>query len=126
MKKKIISTHEASTPIGPYSQAVLKNGLLFISGQIPIDLKTGQAIPIDIETETKQVMENLKAILLKAGMNFSNVVKTTIYLNNMNLFNKVNEIYGGYFTDHLPARETVEVAGLPRGVSIEISVIAMR
>jgi 2-iminobutanoate/2-iminopropanoate deaminase len=125
MEKHIVTTPQAPTPIGPYSQGVLKNRLLFISGQIPIDPKTGQVLAPDIEAETKQVMENLKAILLQAGMNFGHVMKTTIYLKDMRLFSKVNEVYGIYFESNFPARETVEVSGLPRDVSIQISVIAM-
>ena len=124
MEKKIIDTKKAPAPVGPYSQAILKNGLLFISEQIPIDPKSGQAIPPDIETETKQVMENLKAILLEAGMNFDNVMKATIYLKDMRGYSKMNEVYGSYFENNFPVRETVEVSGLPRNVSLEISVIA--
>jgi 2-iminobutanoate/2-iminopropanoate deaminase len=124
--KKIINTTKAPAPIGPYSQAILAGDTLYISGQIPIDPKTGKIIDESIEKETQQVMENLSAVLNAAEMNFSNVVKTTIFLSDMDLFTKVNEVYGTYFTSDFPARETVAVRTLPKNVNVEISVIAVR
>lgn len=124
MEKKIIYTNEAPDPIGPYNQAVKANGFLFVSGQIAMDPVTGNLMLSDIETETKQVMANLKAILETAGLQFSHVIKTTIFLSDMGLFAAVNEIYGSYFTGQYPARETVAVKTLPKNVNVEISVIA--
>lgn len=124
--KKIISTPNAPAPIGPYSQAVLVNNTLYTSGQIAINPDTGNLITTDIPTETKQVMENLKSVLAAANMTFENVVKTSIFLSDMNTFSKVNTIYGSYFNEETaPARETVEVANLPKFVNVEISVIAV-
>jgi 2-iminobutanoate/2-iminopropanoate deaminase len=124
--KKIIVTPDAPAPIGPYSQAVLVENTLYISGQIPIDPSTGQLITINIIKETNQVMHNLMNILKAAGMDFTNVVKTTIYLKDMNNFSMVNEAYGEYFEKDFPARETVEVARLPKEVNVEISMIASK
>lgn len=124
MEKKIINTTNAPAPIGPYNQAVQFGNLLFVSGQIPLDAATGNLVQDDIQAETRKVMENLAAILKEAGMDFSNVIKSTIFLMDMGKFAQVNEIYGSYFTENAPARETVQVAGLPRGVNVEISVIA--
>jgi len=124
MEKKIIRTDNAPAPIGPYNQATAFGNLLFVSGQIALDPATGNLVMDDIETETKLVMSNLKAILNEAGMDFSNVLKTTIFLMDMGQFSKVNEVYGSYFPTNAPARETVQVAGLPKGVNVEISVIA--
>lgn len=124
--KKIISTNEAPQPIGPYSQAVLANDMLFISGQIPIVPPTGNIVSIDIEAQTNQVMKNIHAILLKAGMDFDNVVKSTLYIADMGQYRIINEVYGSYFTGSPPARETVEVSRLPRDVGIELSVIAVK
>jgi 2-iminobutanoate/2-iminopropanoate deaminase len=124
MEKKIIHTNDAPEPIGPYNQAVKANGFLFVSGQIAMSPATGELMLSDIETETKQVMKNLKAILETAGLDFSHVVKTTIFLSDMGLFAAVNEIYGSYFTGQYPARETVAVKTLPKNVNVEISVIA--
>jgi len=124
MEKKIINTTNAPAPIGPYNQAVQFGNLLFVSGQIPLDAATGSLVQDDIQAETRKVMENLAAILKEAGMDFSNVLKSTIFLMDMGKFAQVNEIYGSYFTENAPARETVQVAGLPRGVNVEISVIA--
>ncbi len=125
--KKIINTQNAPAPIGPYNQAVLYGNTLYISGQIPIDPKTGNLVENDIKKETKQSMENLKAILIEAGMTFENVVKTSIFLNDMTQFSQVNEVYGTYFdTETAPARETVEVANLPKFVNVEISMIAIK
>lgn len=124
--KKIINTPNAPAPIGPYNQAVLSENTLYISGQIPMDAATGKLIEGDIKAETKQCMENLKAILSEAGMTFENVVKSSIFLADMNLFSEVNEVYGAYFnTETAPARETVEVANLPKFVNVEISMIAV-
>ncbi len=123
--KTIINTHHAPAPIGPYNQATLKNGMLFTSGQIAIDPKTGALVLDDIETETRLVMENLKAILVQAGMTFENVLKSTIFISDMNNFGAINKVYGSYFQEATaPARETVEVAQLPKSVNVEISIIA--
>lgn len=122
--KKIIETKQAPAPIGPYSQAVKSGNLLFVSGQIAIDPVTSQLVTINIIKETNQVMNNLLNILKEASMDFSNVIKTTIFLNDMNDFPTVNEIYGSYFTGSFPARETVQVSRLPKDVNVEISVIA--
>lgn len=124
MEKKIVNTNNAPAPIGPYNQAVQFGNMLFVSGQIPLDAATGNLVQGDIKTETHKVMENLAAILKEAGMDFSNVLKSTIFLMDMGQFAQVNEVYGSYFKDNAPARETVQVAGLPRGVNVEISVIA--
>jgi len=124
--KKIINTIQAPTPIGPYNQAIEINGVLYASGQIAINPETNDLVLGSIEDETHQVMKNLSAVLSEAGYTFNNVVKTTIFLSNMLLFPKVNEVYGSYFTRDFPARETVAVAGLPKGVNVEISVIAYR
>ena len=124
MEKKIIRTNNAPAPIGPYNQAIQYGDMLFISGQIALDPVTGQLVQDDIQTETKQVMDNLKAILTEAGMDFSNIIKTTIFLMDMAQFGQVNEVYGSYFTENAPARETVQVSGLPKGVNVEISMIA--
>ena len=120
MEKKIINTTNAPAPIGPYNQAVLSNNTLYISGQVCIDPTTGSLKQRDIQEETHQVMHNLKAILAEAGMSFNNVVKTTIYLTDMNRFSEVNEIYGKYFEGNFPARETVQVSALPKFVNVEI------
>jgi 2-iminobutanoate/2-iminopropanoate deaminase len=126
MSKTIIETVNAPAPIGPYSQAVLANGMLFISGQIAIDPNTGSVDARTVTEEAEQIMKNLQAILTEAGMDFSHVVKTTIFLTDMSLFQSVNEVYGKYFSADPPARETVAVKGLPKGVNVEISMIAIR
>jgi 2-iminobutanoate/2-iminopropanoate deaminase len=126
MNKQIIQTASAPAPIGPYSQAVLSGNLLFVSGQIAINPATGNIEATDIISEAHQVMHNLRAILTESGMDFGNIVKTTIFLSDMSLFAMVNEIYGKYFNGSFPARETVAVKGLPKNVNIEISVIASR
>lgn len=126
MEKKIIRTDNAPAPIGPYNQAVQFGNMLFVSGQIAIDPKTNELHTGDIQTETKLVMENLKAILTEAGMDFTHVLKSTIFLMDMGQFAQVNEVYGSYFTENPPARETVQVAGLPKGVKVEISVVAAK
>ena len=124
MEKNIIRTNQAPAPIGPYSQAVQFGNLLFISGQIPIDPATGNLVSGTIKEETHQVMKNLNAILKEGGMDFSNVLKTSIFLMDMGQFAEVNEVYGGYITGQPPARETVQVSGLPKGVKVEISMVA--
>jgi 2-iminobutanoate/2-iminopropanoate deaminase len=123
--KKIIQTAYAPMPIGPYSQAILVNGILYASGQIAIDPQTGEVVDKSIEDETHQVMKNIKAVLKAADMSFSNVVKTTIFLSDMDYFTKVNETYGKYFDGDYPARETVAVKTLPKNVNVEISVTAI-
>jgi len=123
--KKIVSTSYAPAPIGPYNQAILKNGILYTSGQIAIDPQTGDLVLNDIETETKLVMENLKAILAAADMTFEHVLKSTIFISDMDNFGAINKVYGSYFNEATaPARETVQVAKLPKAVNVEISVIA--
>ena len=122
--KTIIQTHEAPTPIGPYSQAVRAGDFLFCSGQIAIDPGTGQLVQDDIEKETHRVMQNIAALLGAAGTDFSKIVKTSIFLKDMNDFAKVNGVYGSYFSGDFPARETVQVSVLPRNVNVEISVTA--
>ena len=125
--KKIITTTEAPAPIGPYNQAVQFGDMLFISGQIPMDPTSGELISGDIKKETHQVMLNLRAILQEAGMNFENVIKTSIFVKDMGQFSDINEAYGSYFSpDTAPARETVEVANLPKYVNVEISMIAAK
>lgn len=125
--KKIINTVNAPAPIGPYNQATLSNGTLYISGQIPLDPKSGELVSGDIKQETKQSMENLKAILTEAEMTFENVVKSSIFLSDMKQFTEVNEVYASYFNaETAPARETVEVANLPKYVNVEISMIAVK
>lgn len=126
MEKKIIRTENAPAPIGPYNQAVMAGDMLFISGQIALDAASGELVKGTIEEETVKVMENLRAILSASGMDFSNIVKTSIFLMDMGMFAQVNEVYARYFTDNFPARETVQVAGLPKGVNVEISMIAAR
>ena len=126
MAKEIINTTNAPAPIGPYSQAVQTGNLLFISGQIALKPATGELANADIIEETHQAMQNIKAILTEAGMDFGHVVKTTIFLSDMELFGQVNEIYGKYFSGNFPARETVAVKGLPKNVNVEISMIAAK
>lgn len=124
--KKIIFTENAPAPIGPYNQAILKGNTLYTSGQIAINPKTGELVTEDIKSETEQVMQNVKAVLEAAGMTFENVVKTTIFIMNMNDFAAINSVYGSYFNEKTaPARETVQVSFLPKNVNIEISMIAV-
>ena len=124
--KKIIFTKNAPAPIGPYNQAVLTGNTLYTSGQIAINPATGELVTTNIEVETTQVMENMKAVLAAAGMTFENVVKTSIFIMDMNDFGKINTVYGSYFNEKTaPARETVQVACLPKNVNVEISMIAM-
>ncbi len=125
--KKIIYTDKAPAPIGPYNQAVLVENTLYTSGQIALNPATMELVLDDIETETKQVMENMKAVLAAAGMTFENVIKTSIFIINMDDFSRINSVYGSYFSeDTVPARETVQVACLPKNVNIEISMIAVK
>lgn len=124
--KKIIYTDNSPAPIGPYSQAILFGNTLYTSGQIALNPKTMELVLDDISSETKQVMENLKSVLEAAEMTFENVVKTTIFIMDMNDFAPINTVYASYFDEKsAPARETVQVAGLPKGVNVEISMIAM-
>lgn len=124
--KKVISTENAPKAIGPYSQAVQMGDFVFCSGQVALDPKTGEVFTGDIGTQTEMVMKNVTSVLEAAGLNLSNIVKTTIFLTSMNDFAAVNEAYGKFFTEAPPARSTVAVAGLPRGVNVEIEVIAHR
>ena len=125
MSKQIIQTNKVPAPIGPYSQAVIANGFLFASGQIAFDPTTGELVLSSIEAETTQVMENIKAILDEAKINFDHIVKTSIFLSNMDSFAAVNQVYGSYFNADFPARETVAVKTLPRNVNVEISITAL-
>lgn len=124
--KKIIYTTNAPAPIGPYSQAIVANGFLFASGQIAINPENNELSNATLEEETHQVMRNVKALLVESGYEFEHIIKTTIFLSDMSLFAQVNEIYGSYFKSDFPARETVAVKGLPKGVNVEISVTAYK
>jgi 2-iminobutanoate/2-iminopropanoate deaminase len=126
MSKTVIYSNQAPEPIGPYSQAVQAGNMLFVSGQIAIDRKTGNLVSGSLADETHQVMKNLKAVLSAAGMDFTHVVKCSIFLKDMNSFAEVNAIYGEYFNANPPARETVEVSRLPKDVRVEISCIAVK
>ena len=126
MEKKIIITPDAPSPIGPYNQAVFAGDTLYISGQICLNPVSNELKNRDLQEETHQVMHNLKAILAAAGLSFAHVVKTTIFLTDMNRFSEINEIYGKYFDGDFPARETVQVSALPKFVNVEISMIACR
>jgi 2-iminobutanoate/2-iminopropanoate deaminase len=125
MSKTIINTTKAPAPIGPYSQAVLSGNTLYVSGAIALDSENGNMIQNDIESETHQVMKNLGEILKASGMNYSNIVKATIFVTDLGNFGKINGVYGSYFTSEFPARETVQVSALPKGANVEISVIAV-
>ena len=125
MEKKIITSANAPAPIGPYSHSVLIGNTLYTSGQVAKDAVSGEMVQSDIKAETAKVMENLKAILVEAGMNFTNVVKTTIYCTDLGNFAQINEVYGNYFTSDFPARETVQVVKLPLNANVEISVVAV-
>lgn len=125
MKKEIIKTDDAPAAIGPYSQAVKAGGFIFLSGQIPLDPATGNVVDGGIKEQTERVMLNLKAVLEAAGSDMGSVVKTTIYLTNLSDFSTVNEIYGNYFKENPPARATVEVSSLPKGVEVEIEAVAL-
>ena len=124
--KTIINSDKAPAPVGPYSQAVEAGGFVFCSGQIAINPSSNQVLTGPVEEQTRQVMENIKAVLEKAGLGLQNVVKTTIYLINMNDFASVNDVYGKYFNEQPPARSTIAVSGLPKGVHVEIEVLAKR
>ncbi len=124
--KKVINTNNAPAPIGPYSQAIAAGNFVFVSGQIPMDPSTGDIASENVKAETKQVMENIKAILSEAGLGFDDIVKTSIFLTDMQTFAQVNEVYGSYFTSQFPARETIQVSALPKNVNVEISVIAVK
>ena len=124
--KKIINTGNAPAPIGPYSQAVIAGNFVFVSGQVAISPSTGELVLDDIKTETKQVMENIKAILTEAGLGFDDIVKTSIFLTDMQNFSQVNEVYGIYFVGDFPARETIQVTALPKNVNVEITVTAIK
>lgn len=125
MSKQVIKTDLAPAPIGPYNQAIIANGFLFASGQVALNPATGELELSSIQAETHQVMKNVLAVLNEAGLSIEHVVKTTIFLSDMGLFAQVNEVYGSYFSGQYPARETVAVKGLPRGVNVEISVTAV-
>lgn len=126
MQRTIIYTPDAPKPIGPYSQAVLVNGTLYISGQIAIYPESGEMVQTNISVETKQVMRNIEAILKAAGMGFAHVVKCSIFISDMNDFSAINEVYATYFPSNPPARETVQVSKLPKGANVEISLIAVK
>jgi 2-iminobutanoate/2-iminopropanoate deaminase len=127
MMKKIIKTDKAPAPIGPYNQAILTGNMLYISGQIALNPETNELETEELQKETTRVMENLKAILNESEMDFENVIKTSIFISDMNNFAKINEVYGSYFdAETAPARETVEVANLPKFVNVEISAIAVK
>ncbi|GHA64190.1 RidA family protein [Pontibacter akesuensis] len=126
MAHTIINSSSAPAPIGPYSQATLANGTLYVSGQIALDAESGNLVSGSIEDETHKVMQNLQAILAEAGMDFSNVLKCSIFVKDMNNFGRINETYGSYFSSNPPARETVEVSRLPKDVNVEISCIATK
>jgi 2-iminobutanoate/2-iminopropanoate deaminase len=125
MPKQVINTDKAPSPIGPYSQAVRANGMIYLSGQVAFNPSTGDLVLDNLEVETHQVMQNLAAVLAEAKISFEHIVKTSIFLSDMSLFAQVNAVYATYFTGDFPARETVAVKGLPRGVNVEISMIAV-
>ncbi|OYZ01956.1 MAG: reactive intermediate/imine deaminase [Sphingobacteriia bacterium 28-36-52] len=125
MSKQVVKTVNAPSPIGPYNQAIKANGFVFLSGQVAFDPATGALVQDNIAAETHQVMKNIEAVLKEAKLSFEHVVKTTIFLSDMALFAEVNEVYGTYFNGDYPARETVAVKGLPRGVNVEISMTAV-
>ncbi|HEX5002190.1 MAG TPA: RidA family protein [Bacteroidia bacterium] len=122
--KKVVKTNHAPAPIGPYSQAIVSGNLMYVSGQIAIDPLTGGMIQDSIAAETGRIMENIGAILIEAGMDYANIIKTSIFLTDLNDFAVVNDTYGSYFSKDFPARETVEVSKLPKGARVEISVVA--
>lgn len=126
MEKQVINTNNAPAPIGPYNQAILAGNTLYISGQIPLNAATNELVMDNIQAQTHQVMKNLRYILTEAGMNFGHVVKTSIFITDMNDFAQINAVYGEYFTSDFPARETVQVAALPKAVNVEISMIAVK
>lgn len=124
--KTIINTPNAPAPIGPYNQAVLSGNTLYVSGAIAIEVSSGNMIQTDIEAETHQVMKNLGEILKAANMDYSNIVKSTIFVTDLGNFAKINAVYGSYFKSDFPARETVQISALPKGANVEISVIAVK
>jgi len=124
MKKIIIQSDQAPSPIGPYSQAVIAGNMIYVSGQIALHPVTGELVMSNLEAETRQVMENIRAILAQASVSFDAIVKSSIFLSDMAHFTRVNEVYASFFSGNYPARETVQVAGLPKNVNVEISVIA--
>jgi 2-iminobutanoate/2-iminopropanoate deaminase len=126
MPKKIVLTDRAPAPIGPYSQAVSVGDLVFLSGQIPLDPKTGDLVDTDIEAATTRVLENIRAVLETEGLSFRHVVKTTVFMKDLSLFPRMNAVYATAFPGNPPARSTVQAAALPKGVSVEIEVIASR
>jgi 2-iminobutanoate/2-iminopropanoate deaminase len=126
MLKYVVYSENAPEPIGPYIQAIQAGNMLFVSGQIAIQKSTGQLVLSNIEEETVQVMTNIREILTAAGMDFSNVVKSSIFMKDMNNFPKINEVYGRYFKDNAPARESIEISRLPKDVNVEISCIAVK
>ncbi|CUS96472.1 endoribonuclease L-PSP [Candidatus Chrysopegis kryptomonas] len=126
MERKVVYTEKAPKPVGPYSQAIIAGDFIFTAGQIPIDPKTNQVVQGDIKEQTKQVLENLKAVLESAGATFDDVVKVTVYMRDLNEFSAMNEVYSEYFKNSPPARTTVEVSRLPRDVKIEIDLIAVK
>lgn len=126
MANTVITTSQAPVPIGPYSQAIMANGVLYVSGQVALDPVTGNLVQDDIESETHQVMKNLQAVVLEAGLDFTHVVKCTIFVKDLENFSRINAVYGQYFTQNAPARETVEVSRLPKDVNVEISCIAVK
>ena len=125
MSKQVVNTEKAPAPIGPYNQSIMAGGFLFISGQVALDPASGELINGSVKTEAHQCMKNLEAVLSEAKLTFGHVVKTTIFITDMNLFAEVNEVYSSYFKGDFPARETVAVKGLPKGANVEISMIAV-
>lgn len=123
--KKVVNTDKAPAAIGPYSQAIQFSNLLFTSGQVPLVPESGEVVAADVESQTRQVLENLRAILEEAGTAFEHVIKTTVFIKDMDAFGQINEVYAEYFTENPPARSTVEVARLPKDVQVEIEVIAI-
>lgn len=126
MPKKIVLTDKAPAPIGPYSQAVGVGDLVFLSGQIPLDPKTGELVDTDIEAATTRVLDNIRAVLESEGLDFKHVVKTTVFMKDLSLFPRMNAVYARAFSENPPARSTVQAAALPKGVSVEIEVVASR
>lgn len=124
MNKEVVNTEKAPAALGPYSQAIKFGNLLFSSGQIPMDSATGEIVADDVENQTRQVLENVRAVLEEAGTSLDKVLKTTVFIKNMDDFGKINDVYAEYFTENPPARSTVEVARLPKDVQVEIEVIA--
>ena len=126
MSLKVLATKKAPSAVGPYSQGIEGNNMIFTSGQIPVDLETGEICTGDIQKETKMCLESLKAVLAEGGATLENVVKVTVFVTDIGDFSTINEVYAEYFTDHKPARSLVEVSKLPKGVNIEIEAIAMK